>query len=157
MATHTLGKLTAIRAIQLIDSMANTKDCRGAFFQNKRRDYRDLKWDYLDPVVARRISRKLSRLAIKHHFEVIRPRLGYSPADPGHGQIRLAVKLDFSMTAAHPRPKKKPRPKLSTREAWDKDIAYLRVITKALRFGRPHHRHALSEILRTARGWQMHL
>lgn len=135
-----LSKEKAIEGIRYLDRTFNPQSGI-AFFNNKRKTHRDYKWDYLNPLEARRASAKLTRDGIVHVLRICNSRF----SDRSYAQIRLAVKLDFSLTAARKRPRKK---KLTPRQQWRADLRDLRRYTKRLKFGAPFHRQALADALR---------
>ena len=85
-----LSRPKAIAGIKIVEQHRRHA---GEFFQNKRMSCRDLKWDYLGPERAAKISRALTRANIPHITRhVCRPF-----SERHHAQIRLRAPLDFSL------------------------------------------------------------
>lgn len=144
--TPTLSKAATVEAIHTIEAMRGPRRF-GRFYQNKRSDYRDLKWDYLDPAMAGRISRKLTKLGIRHKLNHCTGRWGGSE----WSQVRLCAKRDFSLKYAS-RCKHQATPE-TPRQRWKRNLAKLRATVNALTFGKRHHSEALHSMLRAAEQW----
>lgn len=122
-----LSKLQATKAIRLIRKMVDGHDY---FYQNKRKTYRDFKWDYLDEKSAAKISRALAGFGLEHVCHSIPSRWGLP-----HGQIRIAAPLDFSLKTLQPRHKRKLKPtKEALRARFNKRKRGVLRAVKALRF-----------------------
>lgn len=104
---------------------------RWRFYQNKRKEHRDFKWDHIEVSKAKRTSRKLAAIGISHTLRVCTASFGGG----SYAQLRLVVPLDFSLTEARkPRDLAKRR-KLDLRSAFAKRKRDLLRLANALRFG----------------------
>ena len=133
-----LKSMQAIEAIRILDGATRKRRGRGNVWQNKRKTFRDIKWDYLGMQTATRISNALTRSGIAHR-KITVP--GYGPwSDGTHWQIRIAVPLDFSLGAArrirgkHPLKKTK---KLSAKARFASDKRAALKTLASLKFNQP--------------------